>query len=156
MALYKYEVLYTRDSDGKEKRFLIYLGKLSQNHKPIITPETYAYRILSSELRLTDLASGIDREYVYRTSVKHFIGYEYSVDTYYAINPDDHIFNVDYLTPIQHTVIETCTYGDSENKRAVVLRKNSLYTVMKHSQFDYGFNQMGMVYLKAHFKYVEI
>lgn len=153
---YKYEIIYTRDENGAEKRTLICLGKLSQGRRPIVTPYTYAFRIFSSQLNIKDIAEDLDSEFGYLTSVMHFIGNEYSVDTYYSMKPNDPIFDVDYLAPVKHTIVVASIAGDEDSKKAYVVKKTDAYRVLSFASVKNTYVHTGTNNLRIHYRVKEV
>ncbi|MCQ2749852.1 MAG: hypothetical protein MJ246_07945 [Clostridia bacterium] len=158
---YKYEVIYTRQPNGKEQRYLIQFGKLkpangSKSRSPIVTPYTYAFRVFSSQLNINDMADDIDNSFEFKHSVMHYIGEAYSVDTFYAMYPEDEIFIRDDLATIKHVIAVACLAGDQQDKKAYVVNKWDPYRIVTYPEVNNTYVHCGTNQLNIHYRACEI
>lgn len=135
---YKYEVIYTREPNGNEKVILVCLGLLKSGRRPIVTPNTYAFRIFSSQLEIKDLKVFLEDEYEFKNSVMHFIGELYTFSEYSEHYED--LMKLNAIYEKNQSVVVARTVANEQDKKAYIVRNNTRFRVLPYHaiQFEYA------------------
>ena len=127
----KYMALYCVTNNGNKIVKIVVLGDLQSPARCIVTKNTYAFKIFTSELGLEDVAYEFFESEECTNSVTHYIGNEYTYVNFKRQFPDEYI-DKKYSNP--STRIIKCSTVDGTKEERIYTNKFARYRTISRPE----------------------